>query len=73
MVIRKISDATHPANGQRGLFARSKIKPNSLIIDYLGEVHTDEPDSNYDLSLSRQQINENVYLNIGVGTLLSLI
>lgn len=52
--IRLITDARHPACGQRGLFAHKKIPPRSHIIDYIGQVHCQErPDSDYDLSLYR--------------------
>ncbi|KAI6031971.1 hypothetical protein BKA83DRAFT_46882 [Pisolithus microcarpus] len=51
--IRSISDASHPARGQFGLFAVRKIPPKTHIIDYIGEVHCqDRLDSNYDLSLT---------------------
>lgn len=66
VAIRKINDAAHPANGQMGLFARSKINPSTFILDYLGEIHVDDRDSDYDLSLCRRQIDEGKYLNVGV-------
>ena len=54
VVIQRISDPSHPANGQHGLFATKKIPPRTLILDYIGEVHCDErPESDYDLSLHR--------------------
>ncbi|KAI6159607.1 hypothetical protein EDD17DRAFT_1611513 [Pisolithus thermaeus] len=54
--IRSISDASHPARGQFGLFAVRKIPPKTHIIDYIGEVHCqDRLDSDYDLSLHRSQ------------------
>jgi xeroderma pigmentosum group C-complementing protein len=34
-----ISDATHPANGQYGLFAVRDLPAGSLILPYLGELH----------------------------------
>ncbi|RPA87039.1 hypothetical protein BJ508DRAFT_357505 [Ascobolus immersus RN42] len=48
---------THPALGQRGLFAHAALAPGTHLIDYLGRVH-DGPDaesevSDYDLSLER--------------------
>lgn len=50
--IQVITDPKHPAKGQRGLFASQNIAPSSHIIDYLGEVHSDERlESNYDLAL----------------------
>ncbi|KAI6005139.1 SET domain protein [Pisolithus orientalis] len=59
--IRSISDASHPARGQFGLFAARKIPPRTHIIDYIGEVHCqDRLDSNYDLSLHRSQDGVNV-------------
>ncbi|KAG6332709.1 hypothetical protein ID866_6379 [Astraeus odoratus] len=59
--IRYISDASHPARGQYGLFAVRKIHPKTHIIDYIGEVHCQErPDSDYDLSLYRSQDGVNV-------------
>ncbi|WVR07025.1 hypothetical protein IAU60_004064 [Kwoniella sp. DSM 27419] len=66
VVIKAISQAGHPANGQLGLFAKGKIKGEQLILPYLGVLHAtftvegeDEPikdehsDSDYDLSLLR--------------------
>ncbi|PCH33376.1 SET domain protein [Wolfiporia cocos MD-104 SS10] len=56
VAIRLISDPTHPANGQYGLFAAKKIPPRTHILDYAGEVHCDDrPESDYDLSLYRTQ------------------
>ncbi|KZW02027.1 hypothetical protein EXIGLDRAFT_597976, partial [Exidia glandulosa HHB12029] len=50
--IRRISRQDHPAQGQHGLFAARKIAPNTHIMDYLGEIHSDErEDSDYDLGL----------------------
>ncbi|KIO34292.1 hypothetical protein M407DRAFT_54133, partial [Tulasnella calospora MUT 4182] len=50
--IQVIADPSHPARGQRGLFASQKIPPSTHILDYLGEVHSDDRlDSDYDLSL----------------------
>lgn len=54
VMIRRIDDESHPANGQMGLFVCKKIPPNSHILDYMGEAHSDErPESDYDLSLYR--------------------
>ena len=54
VAIQPISDPSHPAHGQYGLFAAKKIPPRTLILDYVGEVHCDDrPDSDYDLSLYR--------------------
>jgi hypothetical protein len=51
-VIRRIESPSHPAFGQRGLFAAKRIPSNTFIIQYVGELHVDErPTSNYDLSL----------------------
>jgi len=36
VVIRKITDAAHPAFGQCGLFAGQKIPQKTFIIDYIG-------------------------------------
>lgn len=53
-VIRPIVDPSHPAYGQRGLFAARKIPARTLIVEYIGEVHSDErPTSDYDISLYR--------------------
>ena len=53
-VIRPITDRSHPAHGQHGLFAARKILPRTLIVEYIGEVHSDErPTSDYDVSLYR--------------------
>jgi len=55
--ITKISSASHPANGQNGLFASHNLLPDSFILPYLGYVH-DQADTNessdYDLSLDRE-------------------
>ncbi|KAJ7042590.1 SET domain protein [Mycena alexandri] len=54
VAIRRISESTHPACGQLGLFAARKIKEKTVIVDYIGEIHCDErPESDYDLSLFR--------------------
>ncbi|EPS99095.1 hypothetical protein FOMPIDRAFT_1124889 [Fomitopsis schrenkii] len=54
-VIRRITEPSHPAHGQFGLFAAKKIHPRSYIVDYAGEVHCDDrPGSDYDLSLYRE-------------------
>ncbi|KAI0724271.1 SET domain protein [Cerioporus squamosus] len=54
VAIQLISDPSHPARGQYGLFATKKIPPRTLVIDYIGEVHCDDrPGSDYDLSLYR--------------------
>ncbi|KAI0757305.1 hypothetical protein C8Q80DRAFT_1215972 [Daedaleopsis nitida] len=54
VAIQLISDPSHPAHGQYGLFAAKKIPPRTLILDYIGEVHCDHrPASDYDLSLYR--------------------
>lgn len=60
VLIRLISDASHPAVGQYGLFAAKKIPPKTHIIDYVGEVHCDNRASDYDLSLYRSQDGTNV-------------
>jgi hypothetical protein len=53
-VVRPIVDPSHPAHGQRGLFAARKIPVRTLIVEYIGEVHSDErPTSDYDISLYR--------------------
>ncbi|KKA30442.1 hypothetical protein TD95_000609 [Thielaviopsis punctulata] len=49
-----ISSATHPANGQCGLFATKSLKPGTPILLYLGIVHPPEATletSDYDLWL----------------------
>lgn len=38
VAIRPITDPTHPAHGQYGLFATCRIKPNTRILDYFGTV-----------------------------------
>jgi hypothetical protein len=50
--VRTISDPTHPAFTQRGLFSTRKVERGSHLLDYIGLVHTEQesnPDSNYDL------------------------
>lgn len=60
--ITRIWNASHPAQGQYGLYAAEHLPPDSFILPYLGFVHdqteTDET-SDYDLSLDRD-------LSIGV-------
>lgn len=55
--ITPVTDHSHPANGQHGLFTTQNIPPDTLILPYLGYVH-DETDidikSDYDLSLDRE-------------------
>ncbi|KAJ4383178.1 hypothetical protein N0V86_001220 [Didymella sp. IMI 355093] len=54
--ITRISNASHPAQGQYGLYATEHLPPDSFILPYLGFVHdqieSDET-SDYDLSLDR--------------------
>ncbi|KAF9821800.1 hypothetical protein IEO21_00230 [Rhodonia placenta] len=62
-IIRRISEHSHPACGQFGLFAARKIPPRTHILDYIGELHCDDrPESDYDLSLYRTREG----LSIGV-------
>lgn len=52
--IRPIKDAAHPAYGQAGLFAIKDIPPRTVVVPYLGVVHTNEesdPESDYDLGV----------------------
>lgn len=64
--IEEISSASHPANGQLGLFSTKKIPPNTLILDYFGEVHDDDrDDSDYDLALLRLSSSEAASLGLG--------
>lgn len=54
--ITTISDKSHPACGQRGLFTAQHLEPNSFILCYIGYVHGREDSdarSDYDLSLDR--------------------
>ncbi|TFK76818.1 hypothetical protein BDN72DRAFT_829985 [Pluteus cervinus] len=61
VAIRSISDTSHPAHGQYGLFATRKIPPHTRVIVYIGEIHCeDRPESDYDLSLYRSQDGVNV-------------
>lgn len=60
VLIRPISNPSHPAVGQYGLFAAKKIPPQTHIIDYVGELHCDDRESNYDLSLYRSQDGTNI-------------
>ncbi|KAF1931495.1 uncharacterized protein M421DRAFT_89804 [Didymella exigua CBS 183.55] len=52
--IARVSNASHPAQGQYGLYAAGHLPPESFILPYLGFVHdqteSDET-SDYDLSL----------------------
>ncbi len=48
----------HPARGQYGLFASKHLAPGSIVLDYLGYVHSSRDTdalSNYDLSLDRER------------------
>jgi hypothetical protein len=52
--IKDISNPTHPAHLQSGLFAAKTLEPKTFIILYIGLVHSAEdadPESSYDLSL----------------------
>lgn len=65
--IRYITEPSHPARGQNGLFAVRKILPRSHIIDYIGEVHCqDRAGSDYDLSLFRSEDGDNVGIDASV-------
>ena len=49
---------SHPAKGQRGLFAAQHLAPDLFLCLYLGHVHTNtlsdtDPNSDYDLNLDR--------------------
>ncbi|KAI0888447.1 uncharacterized protein GGS22DRAFT_155885 [Annulohypoxylon maeteangense] len=55
-----ITDPSHPAKGQAGLFAARQLPPGSLILPYYGVVHSSLPpyctayeQSDYDLWLDR--------------------
>lgn len=55
--IRRITEPTHPAFGQFGLFANQTLLPGQWVLDYLGHVHASsdaDPESDYDLSLDRE-------------------
>lgn len=57
--IRMIERLDHPAQGERGLFTSTNLAPDSLIVVYLGYVHSDiaadtDAASSYDLSLDRE-------------------
>ncbi|KAF9535504.1 hypothetical protein CPB83DRAFT_830508 [Crepidotus variabilis] len=69
VVIRRITDTSHPAFGQFGLFAGQRIPPKMHIIYYFGEIHCDDrSDSNYDLSLCRLDGEINVGIDAhGMG------
>mmetsp|Transcript_1319 Transcript_1319/g.1855 ORF Transcript_1319/g.1855 Transcript_1319/m.1855 type:complete len:157 (+) Transcript_1319:39-509(+) len=43
--IRIIEDKSHPAYGQRGLFASGTIKPRTHIIDYVGKILPESKES----------------------------
>ena len=59
--VRPIVDPSHPAHRQLGLFATKKIPPQTLIVEYIGEVHSDErPTSDYDISLYHFPTGESV-------------
>lgn len=57
--IRTITDDSHPAFQQRGLFAAQDLKPDSFVCLYLGYVHTNslsdtDPNSDYDLAYDKE-------------------
>jgi hypothetical protein len=55
--IKAITKASHPANGQHGLFAARNLLPGSLILLYLGLFHgvsDTDPSSSYDLNLDSE-------------------
>ncbi|KAF2195350.1 hypothetical protein K469DRAFT_698932 [Zopfia rhizophila CBS 207.26] len=55
--ITKISNSSHPAHGQHGLFASERLLPDSFILPYLGYIHDNsdmDGNSDYDLSLDRE-------------------
>lgn len=55
--ITPITNPSHPAHGQCGLFAARDLQPGELIVPYLGEVHSGaaaDPASDYDLWLDRE-------------------
>lgn len=50
--VQQITNSSHPALNQFGLFAKRGIPPRTHILNYIGHVHTEEesqPDSNYDI------------------------
>jgi hypothetical protein len=52
-----IAETSHPACGQRGLFASQNLPSDSFIIGYLGYIHGKDdadPHSDYDLCLDRE-------------------
>lgn len=62
--IRTITNPTHPAHLQQGLFATHHLAPSTFILFYLGLIHSpldSDSSSNYDLTLSRDHD-----LNIGI-------
>lgn len=59
--IKAISEKSHPACGQYGLFAAKKLKPGSHVLDYMGFVHTDKESnstSDYDITLDTFRLVE---------------
>ncbi|KAF5018281.1 hypothetical protein F66182_9746 [Fusarium sp. NRRL 66182] len=55
--IQPISDPSHPANGQSGLFATQNLPAGRFILAYLGRVHSgaaSSTESDYDLWLDRE-------------------
>ncbi|KAH7185754.1 uncharacterized protein B0J16DRAFT_342535 [Fusarium flagelliforme] len=55
--IQPISNPSHPANGQCGLFAAQNLAPGSFILAYLGRIHSgavSSTESDYDLWLDRE-------------------
>ncbi|OAP59843.1 hypothetical protein AYL99_04845 [Fonsecaea erecta] len=57
--IKPITDPSHPAYTQHGLFATRALAPSSFVVLYLGCLHyssssSSDPASDYDLSLDRE-------------------
>ncbi|KAB5566602.1 hypothetical protein GE09DRAFT_740784 [Coniochaeta sp. 2T2.1] len=57
VLIRPITNPSHPAHLQSGLFAARDLRPGEMIVPYLGLVHSGsaeaDPKSDYDLWLDR--------------------
>lgn len=57
VTIRHIVNPAHPANGQRGLFAASHIKPNTRILDYIGRLNPGQGDRRPDGAIHSGEIH----------------
>ena len=57
IIIKPITNPTHPATNQHGLFTTQTLPPGTFVLPYLGYVHgpiDTDPTSDYDLTLDAE-------------------